>query len=143
MWLAAHPERWLPLIDHAAGTRRLLDHSPDEQVWLLSWLPGQGTGVHDHGPASGAFAVAAGTLTEHVAGSSRAGTPRQLDAGRARAFGPHYVHELANTGTIPAVSVHVYTPEPFAMSVSSTGWGPAAPADPAGVQLTDTAVCGW
>ncbi len=35
---------------------------------------------------------------------------RALAAGRCRAFGPHYVHQVTNTGAVPAVSVHVYTP---------------------------------
>src|SRR3712207_8332217 len=36
------------------------------QVWLLSWLPGQGTGLHDHGGSAGALAVVRGTLSEAV-----------------------------------------------------------------------------
>ena len=124
MSLAAHPERWRSLLDYrtepmprpheqVSGTRwyRLLERTPDHEVWLLSWMPGQGTDLYDHGPASGAFAVAAGTLTERVV--SRRGpteVPRQLTAGRVRAFGPHYVHQVVNAGTVPAVSVHVYAP---------------------------------
>lgn len=116
MMLAAHPERWRPLVDYRIDTRwyRLLERTEQHEVWLLSWLPGQGTDLHDHGPASGAFAVAAGTLTERVV-ATRPGRPpvevtRELVAGHCRAFGPHYVHHVANTGTVPAVSVHVYTP---------------------------------
>lgn len=116
MALAAHPERWRPLVDYRTDTRwyRLLEQTPGQEVWLLSWLPGQGTALHDHGPASGAFAVAAGTLTERVVAARTGGAPvevtRTLDAGRSRVFGPHYVHQVSNTGTVPAVSVHVYCP---------------------------------
>ncbi|MGH3978631.1 MAG: cysteine dioxygenase [Pseudonocardiaceae bacterium] len=116
MSLAAHPERWRPLVGYRSDTRwyRLLDRSVELEVWLLSWLPGQGTDLHDHGQVSGAFAVAAGTLTERVV-SARADRPpvevtRQLDVGRVRVFGPHYVHQVSNPGTVPAVSVHVYAP---------------------------------
>jgi predicted metal-dependent enzyme (double-stranded beta helix superfamily) len=35
---------------------------------------------------------------------------RELAAGRCRVFGPHYVHQVTNTSTGPAVSVHIYTP---------------------------------
>jgi predicted metal-dependent enzyme (double-stranded beta helix superfamily) len=35
---------------------------------------------------------------------------RTLSAGRVRAFGPDYVHDVTNTGTEPAVSLHVYSP---------------------------------
>ncbi|MGH4024597.1 MAG: cysteine dioxygenase [Pseudonocardiaceae bacterium] len=116
MALAAHPERWRPLVDYRPDTRwyRLLERTSRLEVWLLSWLPGQGTALHDHGPASGAFAVAAGALTERVVAAKKSGAPvevtRTLGVGRSRVFGPHYVHQVTNTGTVPAVSVHVYTP---------------------------------
>ncbi len=81
-------------------------------MWLLSWLPGQGTDLHDHGPASGAFAVAAGTLTERaVTRLHPVEVTRHLTPGRVRAFGPHYIHQITNTGAVPAVSVHVYAPD--------------------------------
>ncbi len=113
MSLAAHPERWLPLVGYRADTRwcRLLERTAGHEVWLLSWLPGQGTDLHDHGPASGAFAVAAGTLTERtVTRRDAVEITRQLVAGRVRTFGPHYIHQVVNTGVVPAVSVHVYAP---------------------------------
>jgi predicted metal-dependent enzyme (double-stranded beta helix superfamily) len=116
MTLAAHPERWRPLVDYRTDTRwyRLLERTEQHEVWLLSWLPGQGTDLHDHGPASGAFAVAAGTLTERVVAAKSGRSPvevtRELVAGRCRAFGPHYVHQVTNAGMVPSVSVHVYTP---------------------------------
>ncbi|MGH3865319.1 MAG: cysteine dioxygenase [Pseudonocardiaceae bacterium] len=116
MTLAAHPERWRPLVDYRTDTRwcQLLERTAQHEVWLLSWLPGQGTDLHDHGPASGAFAIAAGTLTERVVaatpGRPPVGVTRELSAGRCRAFGPHYVHQVTNSGAAAAVSVHVYTP---------------------------------
>ncbi|MGH3917101.1 MAG: cysteine dioxygenase [Pseudonocardiaceae bacterium] len=116
MTLAAHPERWQPLVDYRSDTRwyRLLARTGRHEVWLLSWLPGQGTDLHDHGPASGAFAIAAGTLTEQVVAAKRGRAPveitRSLVVGQSRAFGPHYVHQVRNLGNVPAVSVHVYTP---------------------------------
>jgi predicted metal-dependent enzyme (double-stranded beta helix superfamily) len=116
MRLAAHSERWWSLVDYRTDTRwyRLLERAKQHEVWLLSWLPGQGTDLHDHGPASGAFAVAVGTLTERVVAAKPGRSPvevtRALAAGHCRVFGPHYVHQVTNTGTVPAVSVHVYTP---------------------------------
>jgi hypothetical protein len=29
-----------------------LYHGPDYDIWVLSWLPGQSTGFHDHGASS-------------------------------------------------------------------------------------------
>lgn len=123
MSLAAHPERWWSLVDYRADTRwcRLLERAAGHEVWLLSWLPGQGTDLHDHGPASGAFAVAAGTLSERaVTGRNAVEVTRHLVAGRVRAFGPHYVHQMTNTGTVPAVSVHVYAPDLSTMNTYCT-----------------------
>jgi hypothetical protein len=84
------------------------------QIWLLSWLPAQGTDLHDHGSSAGAFAVAGGTLTERVV-AGRPGEPvreavTDLAAGRVRSFGSHYVHQVVNSLPEPAVSVHVYAP---------------------------------
>ncbi len=88
----------------------------DAQIWLLSWLPGQGTPLHDHGRSAGAFAVARGTLTERVVsrGTGRGLHQSTVDlaAGRVRFFGPHHVHQVVNTLREPAVSVHVHTPRP-------------------------------
>jgi predicted metal-dependent enzyme (double-stranded beta helix superfamily) len=114
--LAAQPKRWRPLVDYRSDTRwyRLLERTKNHEVWLLSWLPGQGTDLHDHGTASGAFAVATGTLTERVVARPPRRPPVQvtstLATGGYRAFGPHYVHQVTNTSTVAAVSVHVYTP---------------------------------
>ena len=35
-----------------------LYHGPDYDIWVISWMPGQSTGFHDHGESSGAFVVA-------------------------------------------------------------------------------------
>jgi hypothetical protein len=127
--LAAAAPRWLDLVEYRPSSRwthllpadvaaAALDpdlHADlaDAQVWLLSWLPEQGTPLHDHGTSAGAFSVVRGTLTERVVAAGRSGvqeTTDELTAGRVRHFGPHYVHQVTNTATEPAVSVHVYTP---------------------------------
>ena len=74
-------------------------------MWLLSWLPGQGSGRHDHGASSGVLTVLEGELTEH----GPAG-PRALTAGTQKVFAPGYVHEVVNDSLTPAVSLHVYFP---------------------------------
>jgi quercetin dioxygenase-like cupin family protein len=82
-------------------------------VWLISWLPTQGTQLHDHGGSSGSFTVLSGVLTEAVV-TGRAAPGRHLrdherGAGSTIAFGPHYVHDVRNLGDDPAVSVHAYS----------------------------------
>ncbi|ROT29703.1 cysteine dioxygenase family protein [Micromonospora sp. HM5-17] len=108
---AAGPDGWpVPLrFDPARRWYHRLASAADHEVWLLTWLPGQETDLHDHGGSAGAFLVVTGTLTEEtvVAGELR---PRTLEAGRGRRFGPHHVHRVGNRGETPAVSVHVYRP---------------------------------
>jgi len=83
----------------------------DYEVWPPSWLPGQGTGFHDHGGSSGAFTVARGALQEWTATGGR---PNPVAAtmvqGAARSFGPWYVHHVINASAQPAVSVHADSP---------------------------------
>jgi hypothetical protein len=71
--IAGQPGRWQPTV-RFDPTRRWfarLELTTDLEVWLLSWLPGQGTGFHDHGTAVGAFAVAQGELTERTVSAGR------------------------------------------------------------------------
>lgn len=125
--IATTPDRWVPLVRFDAEQRwyTRLSVADDHEVWLLSWLPGQRTGIHDHGGSAGAFAVAQGTLRETVAqppgGANLDGAAVTLSratvgAGRVRAFGGHHVHEIVNDTDTPAVSVHVYAPALSSMS---------------------------
>src|ERR1700722_19997234 len=83
-----------------------LYHGPDHDIWVISWLPGQSTGFHDHGASSGAFIVAAGNLEEHRPGEQA----RVVYAGEPRAFGPDYAHDVRNASLAPAISIHAYSP---------------------------------
>ncbi|GLZ08492.1 hypothetical protein Acsp03_59580 [Actinomadura sp. NBRC 104412] len=105
--LAADPDEWLPRVRLSPQGRwyERLHRDEDHEIWLISWLPGQSTGLHDHGGSRGAFAVALGSLEERDLGGTREVTP-----GQVRAFGAEYIHEVRNVSTAPAVSVHVYSP---------------------------------
>ena len=109
---AATPERWpVPLRferEHRWYHRIAADD--DHEAWLLTWLPGQHTDLHDHGHASGALLVLYGTVDEHVVASTGEPRVRSIPTGQARAFGPHHIHQVGNAGTAPAVSLHVYSP---------------------------------
>ena len=48
-----HSRRWWTRLALTGGV----------ELWLLSWLPEQGTGPHDHGGAAGSFTVLLGELT--------------------------------------------------------------------------------
>jgi len=116
--LAARPEGWDQLVRFNQEQRwyHRLELAGDYEIWLLSWLPGQHTGFHDHGEAVGAFAVARGRLSERTVAPGRSeASSRPLRAGNARAFGAHYVHDVMNASAGPAVSVHAYSPPLTAM----------------------------
>ena len=82
------------------------------EVWLLSWLPGQVSPLHDHGGSSGAFTVLTGALDEGVVSATSGRSSEHLwTRGPVRAFGSHHVHEVGNDGDVPAVSLHAYAPE--------------------------------
>jgi hypothetical protein len=110
-------QRWYARL--ATAGDRPGEADADHEVWLLTWLPGQATDLHDHGGSAGAFVVVAGALTEQTVigrdGVHRL-SERVLLAGAPRRFGAHHVHRIVNAGNIPAVSVHVYGPALRAMT---------------------------
>ncbi|WP_328327193.1 MULTISPECIES: cysteine dioxygenase [unclassified Streptomyces] len=100
--------RWyhrLRAVPQAPGSGRAGEAPPGYEVWLLSWVPGQGSGPHGHGRSSGVLTVLDGTLTERT---ERGG--RSLAAGAQRVFAPGYAHEVVNDSLEPAVSLHIYYP---------------------------------
>jgi hypothetical protein len=111
--VAAEPGQWGHLVRFSTGHRWYcrLEEAASYEVWLLSWLPGQQTGFHDHGEACGAFAVAEGELLESTArpGETEVAS-RVIKAGIRRSFGPAYLHDVSNASGRPAVSVHAYSP---------------------------------
>ena len=114
---AAGPS-WRDIIQFTEGDRwfHRLALAEDYEIWLLSWLPGQQTGFHDHGSASGAFGVAFGELRETMAavGSTKVGQ-RTAAHGSVTRFGASHLHNVGNLSAAPAVSVHAYSPPLAAM----------------------------
>ncbi|MEU0137680.1 cysteine dioxygenase family protein [Streptomyces sp. NPDC006296] len=121
--IAADRGRWAPLVRFDTTTRwyHRLQQGPGYEVWLLSWVPGQGSGRHDHGPSSGVLTVLDGELTEHTARGARSLAP-----GAQRVFAPGYVHEVVNDSLEPAVSLHVYFPGLTDMPMHAAQCAPAA-----------------
>jgi rhodanese-related sulfurtransferase/mannose-6-phosphate isomerase-like protein (cupin superfamily) len=89
-------QRWYERVHHGA----------DHDIWLISWLPGQSTGFHDHGASAGALVVTSGILEEHRAGQR----PRVIYPNKPLAFGPEYAHDVRNASIAPAISIHAYSP---------------------------------
>ena len=142
--VAADRERWEPTVRYDALTRWYgrLETGAGYEVWLLSWLPGQGSGSHDHGRSSGVLTVLEGELTERsLTGGGQ--SERLLHAGSQRVVAPGYLHEVVNTSLEPAVSLHIYFPGLTEMTPYGSDWGrprqapEAAPqAAPAGTTAT-------
>lgn len=114
--LTAGPPSWQ--FDADSRWHRRIHRDDQVDVWLISWLPTQGTQLHDHGGSSGAFTVIDGVLDEaQISGASGSNTgagvvlhERDRVAGSTVMFGPQYVHDVRNTSVRPAVSVHAYSP---------------------------------
>ncbi|MFJ8041829.1 cysteine dioxygenase [Kitasatospora sp. NPDC096147] len=111
--LAERPAGWLHRVRLSADERwyERIALTEDHEVWLISWLPGQSTGFHGHGSSRGAFTVALGELAELTLGGPEHDLQvKALGAGTVRSFGPDFLHDVRNTGTGPAVTIHAYSP---------------------------------
>jgi len=108
-------------------------HGDEElDIWLISWVPGHPTELHDHGGSLGALTVVSGSLSE-FRWDGRGLRRRRLDAGDQAGFPLGWVHDVVwaprpvtgpAAGTAsrsweperPALSVHAYSPPLTAMS---------------------------
>jgi hypothetical protein len=104
-----------PFVEFDPQTRwhQRIYRDPRVDVWLISWLPEQGTQLHDHGGSAGAFTVISGVLAEavYIRSGRDAGLLREREhnAGRSIGFDRQYVHDVRNLSDAPAISVHAYS----------------------------------
>jgi Cysteine dioxygenase type I len=111
--VASRRDEWQDLVRMDAASRwyARLHGSADHDVWLESWLPGQGAGWHDHGGSAGVMLVARGELEERIPLLGGVMTQvRRIPEGAERLLRRRQVHELVNLSRTPALSVHVYSP---------------------------------
>ena len=110
--IAETPDIWEPLV-RVDGTRRRFELVYEDErmdAWVLSWMPGQGTGFHDHYVSSVGLACVRGGVREDWL---RFGAPEvefQLRPGDTRRGDPGYIHRVQHTRGEPAVTIHVYSP---------------------------------
>lgn len=99
-------------------------HGDDEiDIWLISWVPGQSTELHDHGGSLGALTVLSGNLHEFRWDTNQLKI-RRLNAGDQAGFPLGWVHDVGwapTSGDSVAVpprtlSVHAYSPPLTVMS---------------------------
>lgn len=102
----------LDILRFASPTRwwARLALTEEVELWLLSWLPGQGTAPHDHGGAAGAFTVLLGELAETYRYPSGPIQHQLHVAGSSLGFGSGRAHQVQNLGVRRTASVHAYSP---------------------------------
>src|SRR5262245_53485432 len=102
--LAERPEIWEPLV-HADPERRryeLVYEDDRMDAWILSWMPGQGTGFHDHYISGVGICVARGCVREDLMVYGTAPQTRDLLPGDSRQGGPGYIHRVTHGDGMPA-----------------------------------------
>ena len=96
------------------------------EAWVVAWPVGGSIELHDHGGSAGAVVIASGTLVESsvrdVDGELDI-TSRSIGTGGHVVLGPRHIHDFANPGPAPALSVHVYSPALHAMTYFDWGDG--------------------
>jgi cysteine dioxygenase type I len=99
-------------------------HGDDEvDIWLISWVPGHPTELHDHGGSLGALTLLSGSLDEFRWDGAQL-CHRRLDAGDQAGFPLGWVHDVvwAPGGAVASatpgstLSVHAYSPPLTVMS---------------------------
>lgn len=120
--LSADPSLWRPHLrfDTAARQWARLPSPDGVDVWLLTWLPGQSTELHDHGEAAAAFSVLSGAVDEVRAGPDGRLHRTRLQTGDSQWVAPGVVHDIVGSETGPAASLHAYSPRLTSMTFWST-----------------------
>lgn len=110
--IATRPEIWRPLARTSTERRgyELVYEDDRMDAWVLSWMPGQGTGFHDHWISSVGLCVADGVIREDQMRYGMPAIERTLTPGMTRRGNPSYVHRVQHFDGAPAVTVHVYSP---------------------------------
>ena len=109
--LAADTALWRPLVHLAEPRVRVpLPSEPGIEARLLTWAPGQGSGLHDHGGSSGCFLVLRGQVWETLVDLDGHVHELTHSVGHIGSFVHDIIHDVRNEGTIGAVTLHAYRP---------------------------------
>lgn len=109
--IAAREDLWRPMVVVDAERRRYRLMYEDERVdiWTLSWMPGQGTGFHDHDLSGVALACAQGMVVEKQMVLPSGATRVEMRPGDVRTGGAGYIHSVGWGEGEPAVTIHCYS----------------------------------
>ena len=110
--LASMTDLWKPLVvcDRARRRYRLMLEDERLDIWVLSWMPGQSTGYHDHGSSNVALTALQGSVLERQIRVGSASLERELRPGVVRPGPAGYIHSVAHRTGAPAVTLHAYSP---------------------------------
>ena len=110
--IAADATLWEPLsiVDPHRRRYRLLYEDDRIDVWVLSWMSGQGTGFHDHDLSNVGLSCAAGEVVERQMLLPTGATSVSMVPGSTRQGPPGYIHVVNHVAGAPAVTIHAYSP---------------------------------
>lgn len=110
--IAATPDLWEPLAvaDPHRRRYRLLYEDDRIDVWVLSWMGGQGTGFHDHDASGVGLACASGEVVERQMLIPHGATSVHMTPGVSRQGPAGYIHSVQHVEGSPAVTIHAYSP---------------------------------
>ena len=109
--VAANTDLWQPLVQFTEPRLRLSLHEDDiHEVRLLTWGPGQGSGLHDHGGSAGCFLVLRGCVWETIVDPDGRTHEFRHEVGHIGSFTTDIVHDVRNEGSEGAVTLHAYRP---------------------------------
>lgn len=103
---------WRPLIRVDRDRRRyeLLYEDDRVDIWVLSWMPGQRTGFHDHDLSGVALVCVQGELDEGSLAVGTGAEQMRMTPGVSRSGAGGYIHAVSHHAGEPAVSIHAYSP---------------------------------
>jgi predicted metal-dependent enzyme (double-stranded beta helix superfamily) len=110
--IAAHEELWRPLVTADPTRRRYRLLYEDDRVdsWLIMWMPGQGTGFHDHAISGVGLVGVEGAVTEKQMRLPSGSFDVEVRNGDTREGPAGYIHSVAHLEGTPAITIHSYSP---------------------------------
>ncbi len=113
-----------------AYARNLVLRTPEVELLVLCWRPGQQSTIHDHAGSLNAIRVHSGRLTSRLFAPAAAVGPGRgpvalaseelVAAGELTGLDRDGIHQLANLSGQDLVTVHLYAPPLPAITVYST-----------------------
>ena len=110
--IAAREELWRPLVTADPSRRRYRLLYEDDRVdsWLIMWMPGQGTGFHDHAISGVGLVGVEGAVTEKQMRLPSGSYDVEVRNGDTREGPAGYIHSVAHLEGTPAITIHSYSP---------------------------------